>query len=114
VITYVPRSTSPGKLVQFVARLLAAERRRRRTPRGSRALTCFWLAVLGVRWFRDRATPDALARDYRISRATAYRYRDEVIDVLAEQADALAARHVSSSGRATAHSSGSAANNITS
>jgi hypothetical protein len=39
----------PWELVQFVARLLAAERRRRGTPRGSRALTCFWQAVLGVR-----------------------------------------------------------------
>jgi DDE superfamily endonuclease len=80
---------SAKELVQFVARLLAAERRRRGTPRGSRALTCLWQAVLGVRWFRDRTTCDALARDHRISRAAAYRYRDEVIDVLAEQAPDL-------------------------
>jgi hypothetical protein len=45
--------------------------------------------VLGLRWFRDRTTRDALARDHQISRATAYRYRDEVIDVLAEQAPDL-------------------------
>ncbi len=77
------------ELVQFVAKLLAAERRRRGTPKGSRALTCFWEAVLGLRWFRDRTAPDALARDHRISRATAYRYRDEVIDVLADQAPDL-------------------------
>ena len=81
-------STSP-ELVQFVAKVLAAERRRRGTPRGSRALTCFWQAVLGLRWFRDRTTPDALARDHKISRATAYRYRDEVIDVLVGQAPGL-------------------------
>jgi hypothetical protein len=89
VITYRGTLDVPGELVRFVARLLAAERRRRGTPRGSRALTCFWQAVLGVRWFRDRTTCDALARDHRISRATAYRYRDEVIDVLAEQAPDL-------------------------
>jgi hypothetical protein len=89
VITYRATLDVPRELVQFVAKLLAAERRRRGTPRGSRALTCFWQAVLGVRWFRDRATPDALARDHGISRATAYRYRDEVIDVLAEQAPDL-------------------------
>ena len=77
------------ELVQYVARLLAAERRRRGTPKGSRALTCFWEAVLGLRWFRDRTAPDALARDHGISRATAYRYRDEVIDVLADQAPDL-------------------------
>jgi hypothetical protein len=79
----------PRELVQFVAKLLAAERRRRGTPKGSRALTCYWQAVLGLRWFRDRTTPDALARDHEISRATAYRYRDEVIEVLASQAPDL-------------------------
>ena len=89
MITYRGTLDVPGELVQFVARLLAAERRRRGTPRGSRALTCLWQAVLGVRWFRDRATPDALARDHRISRATAYRYRDEVTGVIAEQAPDL-------------------------
>jgi hypothetical protein len=52
-------------------------------------LTCFWQAVLGLRWFRDRTTPDALARDHHISRATAYPYLDEVITVLAEQAPDL-------------------------
>jgi hypothetical protein len=45
--------------------------------------------VLGVRWFRDRTTADALARDHGISRATAYRYLDEVITVLAGQAPDL-------------------------
>ena len=79
----------PRELVQFVARLLLAERRRRGTPRGSRALTCFWQAVLGLRWFRDRTAPDALARDHGISRATADRYLEEVITVLAGQAPEL-------------------------
>jgi hypothetical protein len=69
--------------VQFVAKLLAAERRHHGTPRRSRALTCFCQAVLGLRWFRDRTTPDALARDHGISRATTCRYRDEVTGVLA-------------------------------
>ena len=50
------------ELAWFVAKLLLAEHRRRGTPRGSRALTCFWQAVLGVRWFRDRTAADALAR----------------------------------------------------
>jgi hypothetical protein len=48
--------------------------------------------VLGkdrLRWFRDRTSPDALARDHGISRATAYRYLDEVILVLAQQAPDL-------------------------
>jgi hypothetical protein len=77
------------ELAQFVAKLLAAERHRRGTPRGSRVLTCFWQAVLGLRWFRDRTAPNALARDHHVSRATAYRYIDEVIDVLAAEAPDL-------------------------
>jgi hypothetical protein len=89
VIAYRATLDVPRELVQFVAKLLLAERRRRGTPRGSRALTCFWQAVLGLRWFRDRTAPDALARDHGISRATAYRYLDEVIEVLAEQAPDL-------------------------
>jgi hypothetical protein len=76
----VPRSISPGNWCG----LLPAERRRRGTPRDYRALSCFWQAVLGLRWFRDRSSPDALARDHGISRATAYRYLDEFITVLAD------------------------------
>jgi hypothetical protein len=90
VIAYRATLDVPRELVQFTAKLLLAERRRRGTPRGSRALTCFWQAVVGLRWFRDRTAPDALARDHGISRATAYRYIDEVITVLAEQAPELA------------------------
>jgi hypothetical protein len=89
VIVYRATLDVPRELVWFVARLLLAERRRRGTPRGSRALSCFWQAVLGLRWFRDRTTADALARDHGISRATGYRYLDEVIMVLAGQAPQL-------------------------
>ena len=89
MIAYRATLDVPREVVWSVAQLLAAERRRRGTPRGSRALTCFWQAVLGLRWFRDRTAPDALARDRRVSRATAYRYLDEVIAVLAGQAPDL-------------------------
>jgi hypothetical protein len=77
VINYRATLDGPRELVWLVARLLLAERRRRGTPEGSRALTCFWQAVPGLRWFRDRTMPDALARDHGISRATAYRYLEE-------------------------------------
>jgi DDE superfamily endonuclease len=89
VIAYRATLDVPRETVWFTAGLLAAERRRRGTPRGSRALTCFWQAVLGLRWFRDRTSCDALARDHHISRATAYRYVDEVIGVLAARAPDL-------------------------
>jgi hypothetical protein len=75
VITYQAALDVPRELVWFVARLVLAERHHRGPPKGSRQLPCFWQAVLGLWWFRDRTRPDALARDFGISRATAYRYR---------------------------------------
>jgi hypothetical protein len=89
VIAYRATLDVPRELAWFAAKLLLAERYWRNTARGSRALTCFWQAVLGLRWFRDRITCDALARDHGISRATAYRYVQEFITVLADQAPAL-------------------------
>ncbi|MGH3391367.1 MAG: transposase family protein [Actinomadura sp.] len=71
------------ELAQFVGRLLRAERRRRGTRKGSRALTCYRQAVLALRWFRNGDDKAALGRDHGISRSTAYRYIDEVIEVLA-------------------------------
>ena len=89
MIAYRATLDVPRELAWFAAKLLLAERRRRGTPRGSRALSCFWQAVLGLRWFRDRTTAESLARDHGISRATAYRYLDEVITVLAQEAPDL-------------------------
>ena len=89
MIAYRATLDVSGELAQFVAKLLLAERGRRGTPEGSRALTCFWQGVLGLRWFRDRTAPDPLARDHGIARATACRYVDEVIAVLAKQAPEL-------------------------
>jgi len=47
----------PAELLRFLAGLLAAERRRRATPAGSRKLACRDRAVLALRWFRDGPTP---------------------------------------------------------
>ena len=89
MITYRATLDVPRDLVHHLAKLLSAERRRRGTRKGTRALTCFWQAVLALRWFRDRTDPTALGRDHGISRATAYRYLDEVIAVLADAAPDL-------------------------
>jgi hypothetical protein len=47
VIAYRATLDVPRELAWSVAKLLLAERRRRGTPRGSRALSCFWQTVLG-------------------------------------------------------------------
>src|SRR5215472_13996738 len=79
----------PAELVRYLSRLLAAERRRRGTPAGSRKLTCRDQAILALRWFRDRTRIAALGRDHGVSRATAYRYVAEAVDVLSAQAPGL-------------------------
>jgi hypothetical protein len=57
-------------------------------PASTLKLGCFTQPVLGLRCLRDRT---AVARHHSSSRATAYRYRDEVLHVLAAQAPALPA-----------------------
>jgi len=89
VITYRATLDVPRELAQYLGRLLRADRRERGTRKGSRALTCFWHAVFALCWFRENRDITALARDHGISRATGYRYLDEVITVLSEQAPDL-------------------------
>jgi hypothetical protein len=89
VIPYRAILDVPRALAQYVGRLLHAERRQRGTRRDSRALTCFQQAVFGLRWFRQNLDGPTLALDHDISRATGYRYLDEVITVLAAQAPDL-------------------------
>jgi len=89
VIPYSAILDVPRALAQHVSRLLRAERRTRGTRRDSRALTCFRQAVFGLRWLRQNLDVPTLARDHGISRATGYRYLDEVIMVLAAQAPDL-------------------------
>lgn len=89
MIAYRAMLDVPRPLAQYLSRLLNAERRARGTRRRSRALMCFGQAVFGLRWFREGRDVAALARDCGISRATGYRYLDEVIEVLAAQAPDL-------------------------
>jgi hypothetical protein len=89
VIPYRATLDVPAELLRYLTRLLAAERRRRGTPARSRKLSCRDQALLALRWFRDRMRIDRLAVDHAISRATAYRYVDEAVDVLSAQAQGL-------------------------
>jgi hypothetical protein len=90
LIPYRAMLDAPAELLRYLSRLLRAERRRRATPAGSRKLTCRDQALLALRWFRDRTRIEALGRDHGVSRATAYRYVAEAVDVLSQQAPGLA------------------------
>lgn len=79
----------PTELVAFVAELLAAERVARGTRAGTRALSCSDQAVFALVWFRERREVALTGRGLGISQATAYRYLDEAIDVLAARAPNL-------------------------
>jgi hypothetical protein len=79
----------PVEVVRYVSRLLVAERRRRGTRRGVRALTPYRQAVFVLAWFRKREDIAVLGRGFGLSRATAYRYHDEAVTVLADQAPDL-------------------------
>lgn len=85
MITYRATLDVADELALYLSGLLAEERRRRGTGLGRRVLSTFKQAVMGLRWFRERSAIPALARDNNISRATGYRYIDEVIEVLAAQ-----------------------------
>jgi len=73
----------------FVSRLLAGHRRELGTRNGARALTCWKQALFALAWFRDRPDIRRLGQGFGISQATAYRYKDEAVEVLAATAPTL-------------------------
>lgn len=89
MIAYRAMLDVPRDLIRQVATLLRAERRARGTRKGTRALTCWFQALLVLAWFRNQGDIAVVGAGFGVSRATAYRYRDEVIDVLAAQAPDL-------------------------
>ena len=89
MIAYRAMLDVPRELVDKLAGLLRRERRRRGTRRNSRALSCAKQALLGLVWFRKNEEMTVLAAGFGISRETGYRYRDEVIAVLAAEAPDL-------------------------
>ncbi|MGW2383843.1 hypothetical protein [Streptomyces sp. NPDC001658] len=72
--------------VEYLFRLLGAERRRCRTRRRPHPLTPFRQAVLVLRWFVDGTRIAQLALDNAVSKRTCYRDPHEGIDVLTAQA----------------------------
>lgn len=83
MIAYRAMLDVPRELVTYLTGLLRTERRRLGTRTGTRALTCGKQALFALAWFRKREDLTLLGAGFGISRATAYRYRDEAVDVLA-------------------------------
>ena len=79
----------PFQLSVFVSKLLAEHRRELGTRDGTRALTCWKQAVFALAWFRDRPDIRRLGAGFGISQATAYRYKDEAVQMLAAKAPTL-------------------------
>lgn len=86
LVTYTAVLPVGQSAVAFVSKLLAAERARRRTRHGRRALSCSRQAVMVLRWLLDATRLSQLAVDNQVSSSTAYRYLHEAIDVLAARA----------------------------
>ena len=85
MIAYRAMLDVPRELVLELAGLLRAERRARGTRKGTRLLTCFRQALLVLVWMRTKGEVAVIGAGFGIPRATAYRYRDEVLKVLAAQ-----------------------------
>lgn len=100
MIAYPAMLDVPRELVRHLGRLLATERRALGTRTGTRALTCFYQALPVLVWFRKAEDVALLGAGFGASRATAYRYRDEGVAVLAAQAQDLhtALRRVAADG----------------
>ena len=89
MIAYRAMLDVPRELVTELAGLLRAERRARGTRKGTRLLTCFRQALLVLVWMRTRGEVEVIGAGFGVPRATAYRYRDEALTVLAAQAPDL-------------------------
>lgn len=89
MVSYVVMLDVPRELIWFVSRLLAARRRQIGTRKGTRRLGCYKQAVFALAWFRDKGDIPRLGRGFGLPQSTAYRYLDEVIEVLAARAPGL-------------------------
>jgi hypothetical protein len=88
-VTYIATLPVREETVALLADLLDAERLRRGTRAGTRALTTHDQAVLVLRWFCDGTRMSQLAGGNAISQSTGYNYLHEGIGVLAARAPSL-------------------------
>jgi hypothetical protein len=85
VLSYRATLDAPIETVARVSRWIQAHRHRVDTRPWQRAATCWTQAVLVLRWLIDDTDVHLLARDAKISQATAYRYLHEAIAVIAHE-----------------------------
>ena len=88
-VTYTATLPACERTVVALTCLLDAERARRGTRTGRRALSTLKQAVLVLRWFLDGTRMAQLAADNGVSGSTGYSYLHEGIDVLASRAPKL-------------------------
>lgn len=88
-VTYIAVLPVREQTVAFLTGLLTAERARRGTRAGTRALPARDQAILVLRWFLDGTRMRQLARDNQISVSTGYGYLHEGIDALAARSPTL-------------------------
>ena len=89
MVSYRVMLDVPRELVLFASGLLAARRRQIGTRRGTRKLGCYRQALFALAWFRDKGDIPRLGAGFGLAQSTAYRYLDEVIEVLAARAPGL-------------------------
>jgi hypothetical protein len=90
VLSYRATLDVPTETCARISGWIQAYRRRVDRRPWQRVATCWTQALLVLRWFYDGTGLDVLARDCRISQATAYRYLHEAIGVIAARAPDLA------------------------
>lgn len=89
MITYRATLDVPASTVAQVSRWLTTHRKLVDVRPWQRAATPYVQAVMALRWFKEDTDVPILARDARISIATAYRYLHEAVDVIAANAPEL-------------------------
>ena len=90
MVSYRVTLDVPKELILFVSGLLAVRRRQIGTRKGTRRLGCYRQALFALAWFRDKGDIRRLGAGFGLAQSTAYRYLDEVIEVLAARTPDLA------------------------
>ena len=89
MVSYRVTLDVPRELILFVSGLLAARRRQIGTGREPAGWAAISRRCSALAWFRDKGDIPRLGAGFRLPQSTAYRYLDEVIEVIAARAPGL-------------------------